>query len=118
MRRGWLFAAVMAAGIGIYSGGSLAADDLVTRGGEIAAARCGKCHATDARNDSPHRAAVPFRDLGERYPIEMLVEAARSGMLSGHDEMPAFEFTAEEVRALLALIDSLSPEGQRYLAGK
>ncbi len=91
---------------------------LVTRGGEIAAARCGKCHATHAKGDSPHRAAVPFRELSERFPIDMLRDAARTGTLSGHDEMPQFDFTAEEVRALLALIDSLSPEGRRYRDAK
>jgi len=91
---------------------------LVTRGGDIAAARCGKCHATHAKGDSPHRAAVPFRELAERFPIDMLREAARTGTISGHDEMPQFDFSAEEVRALLALIDSLSPDDRRYLGGK
>ena len=95
-----------------------AEDPLVTRGGAIAAARCGKCHATHAKGDSPHRAAVPFRELAERFPIDMLRDAARTGTLSGHDEMPQFDFTVDEVRALLALIDNLSPADRRYLDSK
>ncbi len=45
----------------------------------------------------------------------MLVDALATGVVSGHDEMPMFEFTGEEARALLAYIDSLHPDKPSYL---
>jgi hypothetical protein len=45
----------------------------------------------------------------------MLEEAARTGRISGHDEMPGFDFTFEDAQALLAYIDSLAPDRPSYL---
>jgi len=44
----------------------------------------------------------------------MLEEAARTGSISGHDEMPGFEFTMQQIDDLLAYIDSFAPAGKRY----
>jgi len=55
------------------------------------------------------------RELHTRYPIEMLIEARASGVISGHDEMPMFELSREDMYALLAYIDSFAPEGLRYV---
>jgi mono/diheme cytochrome c family protein len=85
------------------------------RGQQIAAQRCGVCHATDLKSESPHNITPPLRDLHRRFPIDMLVEATRSGLVSGHDEMPMFQFSLTEVRDLIAYIDSLSPANARYL---
>lgn len=82
------------------------------RGARIAEARCGKCHATGAKGDSPARAAPPFRDLA-REPLEMLEAARASGIVAGHDEMPMFEFTKAEVEALIAHIRRLAPQPKR-----
>jgi hypothetical protein len=46
----------------------------------------------------------------------MLVEAARSGSISGHDEMPGFDFTMEEIHDLLVYIDGFAPADKRYLS--
>jgi cytochrome c len=86
----------------------------VQRGQQIAQQRCAACHATDATSDSPHKITPPFRDLHLRFPIEMLVEAARSGVVEGHDEMPMFQFSPQDATALVRYIDSLSPENARY----
>lgn len=47
----------------------------------------------------------------------MLADARATGVISGHDEMPMFEFTREEAVALLAYIDSLNPGKPSYLQG-
>ena len=53
--------------------------------------------------------------LYERYPIPMLEQAAKTGSVSGHDEMPGFDFGLEDARALLAYIDSLTPDKPGYV---
>lgn len=84
-------------------------------GGELAARLCGRCHATGPTGESPQRRVIPFRSLHERYPVDMLVEAARTGVIAGHDEMPMFAMSPQEVQALLAHIDALAPEKPGYL---
>ncbi|MFZ4809056.1 MAG: c-type cytochrome [Hyphomicrobiaceae bacterium] len=83
------------------------------RGQEIAA-RCARCHAIAANDDSPTRITIPFRNLGRRYPIAMLVEAAKTGTIDGHDEMPMFDLGPADMKALLAYIDRLNPEVPGY----
>jgi len=91
------------------------ASDLAMRGSAIAAERCGKCHGVGVADDSPHRITPPLRDLHKEFPIPMLAEAIKTGTLAGHEEMPQFDLGIEDARALLAYIDSLSPDGRHYL---
>lgn len=84
-------------------------------GARIATGRCSRCHATGATGDSPQRVAPPFRDLHQDFPIEMLRRAQQTGQISGHDEMPGFDFTVEEMKALLLHIDSLAPDKPAYV---
>jgi mono/diheme cytochrome c family protein len=93
------------------------ADPSVLARGRDLAAKCARCHAIGTADESPHRITPPFRDLGKRYPITMLVDAARTGVIDGHDEMPMFELGPDDTRALLAYIDSLNPGVAGY-AGK
>jgi mono/diheme cytochrome c family protein len=85
------------------------------RGRAIAARKCAPCHAIGRDDERPHAIVTPFRDLHTRYPIEMLIDAQRTGVISGHDEMPMFELSREDMRALLVYIDSFAPEGSRYV---
>lgn len=85
------------------------------RGRILAEQMCGKCHATGATGASPHKITPPFRELSERFPVEMLVEAQKSGEISGHDEMPMFVLVPQDMRALLAHIDSFAAPKSRYL---
>ncbi len=105
-------AMVVALGIGSVAPASGAE---VGRGEQIAGQRCSACHATDAKSPSPHQITPPFRELHRRFPIDMLVEAANTGIVSGHDEMPMFQFSIDDARALVGYIDSLSPATARYL---
>ena len=84
----------------------------IENGRAIAAANCSQCHAIAERDVSPTRtnAETAFRDLHRRFPIEMLVDAGRSGIIEGHDEMPEFVFSRTEIGDLLAYIDYLAPE--------
>jgi len=84
-------------------------------GAALAEMRCGRCHATGLETQSPQRGVIPFQRLHERYPVDMLADAARTGTIAGHDEMPMFQLTAAEVRALLEHIDSLAPDKPGYV---
>ena len=88
---------------------------MIERGRVLAEQLCGKCHATAATGASPHKITPPFRTLPERFPIEMLVEALKTGEIPGHDEMPMFVLEPEYMRALLAHIDSFAEPKSRYL---
>ncbi|MEZ5851899.1 MAG: cytochrome c [Hyphomicrobiaceae bacterium] len=98
------------------SGAWAAEPDLVKRGQDIAAARCAPCHAIGPAGDSPQPIVPPFRVLHEDFPLDMLVAALTSGVVSGHDEMPMFDLGVADTQALIAYIDSLKPDGPQYLA--
>lgn len=95
---------------------ALAEPGLAARGRAIAEGRCAVCHAVGREGASPQRGVPPFRELGQRFPIEMLQEALITGTVSGHDEMPATDLGTADVRSLLAYIDSLNPDAPAYLA--
>lgn len=87
---------------------------VLKRGRAIAALKCAHCHAIGRDDERPHAIVIPFRDLHIRYPIEMLVDAKASGVIGGHDEMPMFELSREDMHALLSYIDSLAPTKPGY----
>jgi cytochrome c len=88
---------------------------VVEKGRAIAARKCAPCHAIGRDDERPHAIVTPFRELHTRYPIEMLIDALKTGVISGHDEMPMFELSREDMRALLAYIDSFAPGSRRYV---
>ena len=87
---------------------------VLKRGHAIAALKCAHCHAIGRDDERPHAIVIPFRDLHVRYPIEMLLDAKTSGVIGGHDEMPMFELSREDMHALLSYIDSLAPREPGY----
>lgn len=91
--------------------------DQIAQGRAMAQAHCSVCHAVGENDPSPTwvNSNTPFRLLHERYPIAMLEEALVTGRLTGHDEMPGFEFPLDDMAALLGYIDSLAPGKSRYL---
>lgn len=89
---------------------------LIERGRIVAEGHCSRCHAVGASGQSPHRIVIPFRNLAERFPVDMLVDTLRTGTIGGHDEMPMFDLGTADARALIAYIDSFAPAGQRYMS--
>jgi cytochrome c len=76
-------------------------------GEELLQRDCAKCHAIGRSGESPDKAAPAFRTLGQRYPIESLEEALGEGLLSGHPDMPEFQFDADDVGAIIAYLKSI-----------
>ena len=77
------------------------------RGEELLMRSCGACHAVGRSGESAQKLAPPFRNLGQRYPIESLEEALGEGIMSGHPDMPEFSFDARDVGAIIAYLKSI-----------
>jgi mono/diheme cytochrome c family protein len=77
-------------------------------GMELAEENCSRCHAIGATGDSPLPEAPPFREIAQRYPAESLAESFAEGITTGHDEMPEFVFSTEDVGLLVEYFASLA----------
>jgi cytochrome c len=89
------------------------ADETTERGHSIVNSLCSRCHAIEKSGASPRKEAPPFREISKRYPLRHLEEALAEGIVTGHNDMPAFSFEPDEIEAILAYIDSISqPNGK------
>lgn len=68
---------------------------------------CASCHAVEKTGESPHPQAPPFRELHLRYPVEELTEALVEGLVSGHPDMPEFEFEPDQAEAIVRYLEAL-----------
>ena len=76
-------------------------------GKELVELNCSPCHAIGPQGDSPHADAPPFRELGQRYPIEALEEAFVEGIETGHPDMPSFVAAPDQIADIIAYIESV-----------
>jgi len=76
-------------------------------GRQLAEERCARCHSIGEAGSSPLDEAPPFREVVTRYPVENLAEALAEGITVGHDAMPEFVFSPEEIGDLLAYLETL-----------
>lgn len=88
--------------------GCAQAETSISKGSAIATERCSRCHAVTLDDQSAHAQAPPFRALAARYPIESLAEALAEGILTGHPDMPQFEFSGPEVGQFLDYLADLN----------
>ncbi|MES2833302.1 MAG: cytochrome c [Pseudomonadota bacterium] len=77
-------------------------------GRALVRANCAGCHAVERTDESPLKAALPFRDMGAFYPASDLQEAFAEGIVTAHPAMPQFEFTPQQIADLIAYLDSIS----------
>jgi len=68
---------------------------------------CARCHSVGRTGNSPRTDAPAFRTLGTLYPIESLEEALGEGIMSGHPDMPEFNFDADQVGAIIDYLNSI-----------
>ena len=68
---------------------------------------CSRCHAVGPSGDSPHKDAIPFREIGMRYPVEDLAEAFAEGITVGHPDMPPFELDPDQIDALIDYLETV-----------
>ncbi len=103
--------AVLAAALVATTCGAALADE-VERGRALVEANCASCHAVGLEGDSPLAEAPPFRELHERYDVEMLSEALVEGIVTAHEGMPEFVFQPVEAAEIIAYLRSLEPKGE------
>jgi cytochrome c len=96
-------------GLSAYAVAAPAQKTLIERGGRLAKLNCGECHAVSPAGASPNPKSPPFRFLARKYPLSNLEEALGEGIVVGHEglEMPQFRFSAPQIEALLAYLESI-----------
>ena len=77
-------------------------------GKALAKQLCARCHAIEQTGDSPFEPAPPFRMLPHKYELENLEEALAEGISVGHEAMPEFEFSPEQIDQFLAYLRTLN----------
>jgi cytochrome c len=82
-------------------------EDELARGKALLERDCARCHAIGKTGASPHKQAPAFRTLSKRYPIDSLEEALAEGIVTGHPDMPEFEFAPDDVEAIIAYLKSI-----------
>ncbi|WBX82498.1 c-type cytochrome [Sphingosinicella microcystinivorans] len=83
----------------------------VARGEALAEANCTRCHATQTGQKSTHASAPSFATLFTNYPPDYIAEAFAEGVFVGHGDMPAFEFSPDQIDDLVAYLKTLGPPG-------
>jgi mono/diheme cytochrome c family protein len=81
---------------------------LERRGKVILQENCARCHAIEARGDSPLKIAPPMRDIYARFAPQELRAEIMHGMVSRHKEMPQIDFSEEDTAAILAYLYALA----------
>ena len=79
----------------------------IERGHALAQANCASCHAVEAQGDSPNRRSPPFRTLSGQYVELTLLRKLTEIAETGHYDMPPQPVHTDEVRAIVAYINSL-----------
>lgn len=90
-----------------FGSGALANGDDAESGRMLANQFCAQCHAIEATGDSPLESAPPFRTLAQKYPPEHLAEALAEGISVGHEAMPEFQLTPDQIDSFIAYLRSL-----------
>jgi mono/diheme cytochrome c family protein len=112
MRKVLFSCAVVAGALVCFSNASSAqTSEQAEAGHEIAERFCSRCHAIGPEGNSPHQSAPPFRLIVAKGNVENLEEALGEGIVVGHPDMPQFQFSPQNVGALVAYLKSLSGKG-------
>lgn len=84
-----------------------AADPGLAHGEALARQYCAACHGIGRSDPSRMSGAIPFRDLSQLYPVEGLEEALVEGLVTGHPDMPEFQFSAEAANDFIRYLASI-----------
>lgn len=109
MVRTTIFPALVAVALAACSPAAVE-DPVIAEGRGLVETYCADCHATGAEGESPLAIAPRFRDLHERYDVELLSEALVEGIVTAHPEMPEFEFDPGQAEAIVQYLKSLEPK--------
>lgn len=82
-------------------------DHIVDEGRSRVEINCTPCHAISAKGASPNPKALPFRTIRNRYPMLTLRDPVSRALAYPHRDMLKFNFSGEEIDAIIAYISSL-----------
>ena len=82
----------------------------IVRGQELAQLLCKRCHAIAGPGPGNEEKSPPFSTLIAKLTLEGVADQLLEGLLLGHDPMPRWEFSEQQVEDLLFYIDSVSSE--------
>ncbi len=90
------------------------ADDtnLSAEGKVLAEKHCIECHAVDRDDTSKLPEAPPFRTFASKWPLESLEEALAEGIVTGHPDMPVFQFEPHQIAAIIEHLHEISDKPQ------
>ncbi|MCP4319596.1 MAG: cytochrome c [Hyphomicrobiales bacterium] len=105
----------MGLSLGLVCGTALSQDQKtsaqwIERGKNLLHENCSQCHAIGKDDVGKHPESIAFRDLSARYPVEFLEEALAEGIVTGHPDMPIFNFYPEEVGQIVAYLKTIQAE--------
>jgi len=80
----------------------------VMRGQELAQLLCARCHAIGPEGASTNPASPPFRTLEAKLTLEGVEDQIAEGLSLGHEPMPAWQFSSQQIVDLVSYIASLS----------
>lgn len=84
--------------------------DALAEGRQLAEDMCGACHAIGPEDETENPEAPTFREIAGRYSVWNLQEALAEGIVVGHEDMPEFTLSPEQINALLSYMDTLTPD--------
>lgn len=93
-----------------------ATPEQVEAGRRIVEFQCVSCHAVRGEDKSHDSRAPALRTLAERYPVTGLEEAFAQGIMVGHPGMPEFRFNRDQIRDILAYLESIQTHQGAALA--
>lgn len=79
----------------------------IQNGRELAELLCARCHALSAQDKSPNPSAPPFRTLLARLTIEGIEDELTEGISLGHQPMPEWQFSGQQIYDLTSFIASI-----------
>jgi mono/diheme cytochrome c family protein len=82
-------------------------DSPAANGYTLVRKNCARCHAIGETGESPLAKAPSFRAVVRRYDPSVLQEPLAEGIVTGHNEMPEFAFSAEQSADIVAYLQSL-----------
>ena len=104
---GFLAAFIVALALSVVQGNT-DEKNLAAEGRALAEKLCARCHAVGRDDKSALPIAPPFRGFASKWPLESLEEALAEGIVTGHPEMPAFQFEPEQITALIEHLYAIS----------
>jgi mono/diheme cytochrome c family protein len=86
--------------------------NLAAEGRVLAQKHCARCHAVDKDDQSTLPGAPPLRSFASKWPLESLEEAFAEGIVTGHPDMPVFQFEPPQIAALIEYLHEISDKAQ------